>query len=200
MADISGDLNAQDVNITDPDNGFKATVDSDNRLLVAAKLDSEVDVNYAINYVLNGADPALDTNGAAVNQNFTYTPSSGIRYIDKITFFIHDSGTADPQDYGSITNGLTNGLLFQYQSLGVLRTLFTVFSNSDIISFLNDCPIYPSSGSQFLNNSDVYCGSLTLRRPITLNSADGDFFRVVVRDNLTAITFNRVSVLHWGKS
>ena len=164
------------------------------------KVDQEVDVNYSIDFVLNGVSQLLNVNGSVVRQNFNYTPVSGIRYIDKINFFIHDSGTNSPQNYGSITNGLTNGLLFQYQSLGILRTLFTVFSNSDIVSFLNDSPVYPTRAEQFLNNNDAYSGCLNFKRPITLDSAQGDFFRVVVRDNLTPVTFNRVAVLHWGKS
>lgn len=174
------------------------SIDSEGRALVSAKVDTEVDVIYSIDYVKNGSSQSLPVNGSSVPVQFTYTPSD-LRFVESLNFFIHDSGTADPEDYGSITGPLANGLLIEIKSFGTIYTLCNIQTNADIVSFFSDSPMAPSSGSQFLNNSDSYAGTINFRRPITINPTFGDFVRVTVRDNLSGVSYNRIAVKSWRK-
>ena len=200
MADLNNNNIASSTKIVGGDELSFADVDSDNRLLVAAKVDAEVDVAYEYQYLLNGASKSQTVNGSGTPVLFYYAPGAGeIVFVDALSFLLEDSGTLNSNEYGNISGGLTNGVLIGFQSNGVLQVYTNLQTNLDVAMFLAGNRVLPSSGAGFLNTNDVIFGERGFNRPITLRGDDGDFFAVQIRDNLSGID-NQVAGIHfWRK-
>lgn len=200
MADLNNSNIAQPTKLFGANESNGADVDSDGRLLVAAKVDAEVDVYYTMERLLNGGSDNQAVNGSGTPQAFLFSPSPGeIAFVDRLNFFMNDTGTTTITEYGNIS-GLSNGVLIAYQSLGVLYTLFNMQNNMDITIMFGENLGLPSSGGAFLNSNDSVIGTCGFQRPITLNGDDGDFFGMQIRDNLSGLDYQKASVLAWRKT
>lgn len=200
MADLNNNNIASSSKIVGGNETNFADVDSDNRLLVTAKIDAEVDVAYEYKYLLNGANKNQAVNGSGSPVLFTYSPGAGeVIFVDSLSFILEDPGTLNSGEYGNISGGLTNGVLIGFQSNGVLQIYTNLQTNIDVAMFLAGNRVVPSSGAGFLNTNDVIFGERNFNRPIILRGDDGDFFAVQIRDNLSGID-NQVAGIHfWRK-
>jgi len=198
---MPGQLGRADDGIITLEGGTDATLigNSADRLKVTSTL-SGVPADNAVfftTYLLNGASAAMNVSGSLGSpQSFMYAPSVGqVSYLTTVKFLLVDSGTMDPGDFGSITAGLTNGVVVEIRSQGVTYTYCTLRTNLDITLLLagggsgTTAPIFLGLGttSGFLETSDVVLSGKGFSPPIPLVGSSGDYVKFIVRDNLTAL-------------
>lgn len=149
---------------------------------------------YQIGWLLNGASPNLNVDGSAVNVNFSFAPAAAtVFFVESLTVYIEDVGTPDQIDFGNLAT-LANGLLIRNQINAVTYDINTIVDNMGLTTTFSNYGLIPSNaaGAGFLNHNDIFVGMLEFKNPIPLNGTNGDFIRVIVRDNLTAIDFLRI--------
>lgn len=152
-------------------------------------------------YLLNGASKAMNVNGTVGSPViFTQSPSVAgeVWVIKSLACFLFDNGITAQNTFGVIA-ALTNGLLIEVQSNGVLYTLPTIKDNVDLMHFFSNMPLVNASGTGWLNQIDYYFGRLFFETGITLKQTSGDFIRCKVQDNITAIDMLRMSVQGWAE-
>ncbi len=152
------------------------------------------DYSYEVKQLLDGSSKEMDVNGSGTPDVFSYT-ASGVEYVDKVTMLLQDPGSMDVRDFGSISGGLSNGLLIEYQSVGSIIQFANLEDNGDIATTFSNfwAPVNGEDGLGFLDDEDTIVASYIFPQPIELES--GDFFRATVRDNLNGISFLRMSIM-----
>lgn len=98
-------------------------------------------------------------------------------------------------DFMSIP-ALTNGLVFEVQSQGVTYTSAAIRNNRDIVRFFNRDFAYKkrNTDSSFGNNN-AFIGTRQIQpSSIVLSNRTNDFFRITVRDDLSALTYFSIEV------
>lgn len=205
MGDLTASQASQFIQIVDETTGNTPEVSNDRRLLVAAKVDAEVDVWWKQAYLTNGSSKEMAVNGSTTPVNFTASPTSGeIWFIESLSIFLFDNGSTDPEDFGALggifgSGPLANGLLLEGQSLGSLRTYSNLKDNVDVTFAFPDKTFSPDGIAGFYNNNDILIAQARLKRPITLKGSQSDFFRAVVRDDLTGLNMLRIGINYWFK-
>lgn len=195
MADLDRELNATSpVQIVGNDSLYKAFVDSNGRVSVNANI-TFPEANYYSSYLLNGSASNMNVNGATVNQNFSYTADTTVKYLEYITFYISDNSNFDETDFGALTQ-LTNGLLITYRSKGQVKTFANLQNNVDIFTIFREDG-FSDVDTGLLGTSRLYTGSIKLQQRITLDPGQGDYVRATVRDNLTDLVQLRIRVRVW---
>ena len=173
---------------------YKAFVDSQGRLSVNANV-TFPEANYYSQNLLNGTVSNMAVNGSVTPQNFNYTASSTVKYVEYLTFYISDNANFDENEFGGRPS-LTNGLLITYQSKGQVKTLINLQDNVDIFTtFRQDH--FGDVDSGLLGTSRLYTGSIRLQQRITLDPNLGDYFRATVRDNLSRLVQLRIRIRVW---
>lgn len=137
-----------------------------------------------------------NVNGSIVNVNFQYLPLSGVYYLENINFLIGDVGQNNSGNYGAINGGLTNGCLLTIKSNGIVYTLKTFKNNTELTMFFVSSAIAIPAGA-WLEDIDTYRGGVEFKFPAVLDSAQGDYVRMTVRDNLTALSQQRMQLRIW---
>ena len=147
--------------------------------------------------VQNGGNVDMEVNGSGTPQVFTAGPPAGqIWYVTRIGITMNDSGTSDDNDFGSITNGLTNGVLIEFTIDSTDYEYFNLINNRDIIGTLIDTN-FGGGNSGFVDNDNVFAGKAQFEPHITLNGDDGDEFKVTIRDNLTGLDHFHMNLRYW---
>jgi len=151
-----------------------------------------------VNLRLDGTGvKTLNVNGAVTPQIFSFVPAaSETWFIESVSLAIGDGASPDFNEFGSLGAALTNGLVLEVQSKGVLYEITNIQDNLDIsLSFIK-C-FYPSSGTGWLNDQDNYMGELTFQKPMLIQNSSADFIRFRVRDNLININWLQARVKAW---
>jgi len=176
----------------------EAEVTANNRLKVEANISAlpATPVEYKIVKLLNGSSPDMDVNGSSTPVEFDYTPDTDeVWYVERITFVLEDTGSPEPDDFGTISGPLSNGCLLEVQSNGNTIELANVTSNLEIVqSFANES--YGDSNG-ILGSGASYKGSILFRNPFIIQDSTSDFIRMTIRDNITGLNFQQVSILLW---
>lgn len=184
-----------DGSILAPNGTDKVTVTTNGsrkELDVSASISNNADLFdyiYLDNRLLNGGSKDMDVNGSSTAVNFDTAPGSGVEWeVESLTLLLVDPGTMDPGDFGSISNGLSNGLVIKVRSKGTEYTITTLTDNVDIgLTFTHGGPETGSSTSGFLNEADIFIGLMKFDKRIILRGDDSDYIRVTVQDNLSGI-------------
>ncbi len=141
----------------------------------------------------SSASPSMNVNGSSTAVPFAYyVPAAEDYRLYSISIFVNDNDTFTPGDFAAITGQLTNGLLIQYQSYGVLREIAVIRNNMELmLAFRHDT--LTSSTSGLLGTTGTFIGSIAIPKNVVITGRNTDFVRVIVRDNLTSVTFLRSS-------
>lgn len=160
-----------------------AKVTSEKRLQVE---NAPTQAVYATLSFLNGTSSNLAVNGSGAPVIFTAQPQpTQVVFLESIQMLLADDGAFNINGFGGVPS-LTNGVLIEYQSKGVLYNLKTLLNNADIFSFFSFNPIFVDKTS--LGGSDsFYAGDWEIQHRIVIDPAFNDFVRITVRDNLSGL-------------
>ena len=103
----------------------------------------------------------------------------------------------DPNDFGSIGGGLSNGYGFVWDINSTEYDVNFIFNNKDLATELPDRHIFTSIDSGFFTEDDVFIGGMKFDIPVRLTGDDGDRLIARVRDNLTSIDHLEVAMQFW---
>lgn len=198
MADIGGLGRSDIVRVTGSDELLAADVSLNllkNRLHTESSVDPRPSqfVIYKNEFLLNAGSLSMTVNGSVTPVNFDFTPASGETwFITNLSIHFSDGNTPDPNDFGD-SAGLTNGIDIKARTNGTEYTIGNCKTNSCIALAFNQ-HTFSIDAAAFLNASDVWLGSMNFEIPITLQNSTSDYFRVTIRDNLTAIDYLRMRI------
>lgn len=123
-------------------------------------------------------------------------PNGETWYLESLSYWLSDAGTATATSFGSISGGLTNGCILQIRANGVVYDIATLNNNIHLmLAFQDSGMITPTAG--FIETSDVYTGTMRFNTPMKLTGATGDYVRFRVRDNLTALDQQKIWAKAW---
>lgn len=157
-------------------------------------LDCPIDYPYTTSALLTREQINGNVNGSVTPVDFTIKPQTGqIWDIYEFTMYIESTGSADLTKFGDITNGLTNGILIRKKD-GTYENIFCAKNNGDLY--------FRCEETEFLEKP-YYSFKATFKFPeqtgvaLRLNGNEGEFFEVLVRDNLSSLLrFNMFSTGH----
>ena len=133
--------------------------------------------------------PNLVVNGSVTAVQYTYTPPAGFIYeaASLQLIFGDNANIGGTADFFTLA-ALTNGLLVERRQDGIIVLSVVVRTNLDLLTY---------AGTKFDERALGSESTLVIETtPFTsfnaiLDGDKGDFFRVTVRDNLTALTAGR---------
>lgn len=153
---------------------------------------------WRIDNLRNGANKSMDVNGATTPQDFSFAPQSGeVYYLESLSFYLLDAGSPDPNDFGNIDGGLTNGLQIIARIGGVEYEIGNITDNMQVVGFFSDNVVLQEGLADFLNNDDMFLGNKNFRQPIRLNGDTNDALIFRVRDNLNGLDELEVVAHAW---
>lgn len=159
--------------------------------LASAPRDSIVHFHTTL---LNAGSPSMLVNGSVTPVTFSQTvPLGQTWYLKQINFLHGSTGTPDPGDFGNLA-ALTNGLIVEYVP-GSTYTICNLQTNADTVMFFSTNRLIPAAGAGFLNNGDLYLGTMEVHPHMKM--PENAIIRARVRDNLTAEVFIRMSIQYW---
>lgn len=141
---------------------------------------------YAIQPLLvSGSDDVRPnaSSGSPVDAEWT-VPSNEVWHLESISCFLNDNGTTNPDRFGAIISGLTNGIQLQLVLRGTTFTTVNIQNNMHLQLIFSDNNLVPSTSGLF-ETSDIFCGTLRFENPIKLVASD--IVRARCRDNLTSL-------------
>ena len=172
------------------------------RLDVSAAIPSHPDniCDYYDLYLQNGASKDMTVDGSVTAVDFQFTLAGAlIYYVDSLTIFMNDPGTATAANFGSLGAPLTNGVQIDAQQAGTtgLINIQNIQSNIDLaqVFAIDGAPGLVTGG--FFDSGDYFLGRLKFPVPLVLYGAFTDFFRVRIRDDLTGITDFQAMIHGW---
>ena len=147
----------------------------------------------------SGSTENMNVNGSVTPVNFDFNvPSGQTIYLEGIYFLIQDPGTSDPNDFGSIATGLTNGLSINITAIGTSYELFNIKNNThSTMLFSDNGKTVDHGGSGWLNSNDSFFGGCRFNKPIRMTQSTSDLVRVIVRDDLSSIDFCSMMIKYW---
>ena len=147
----------------------------------------------------NGSNENANVNGGTTPQTFRWSAPVGQRWnLENITFYLNDNANFSNTGFAGI-GALTNGIQFNIRSNGVVQTLCVVNNNYDVIKYFID-QVFSSVATGLLSTDRTYRGSINFKNRITLDGDDGDYFEMVIRDNITGTTGVFLNGLVWRLS
>lgn len=124
----------------------------------------------------------LVVDGSVTPVPYTIAPTSGTLFtVYQLIFNAYGTGNiAQPTEFWNFP-ALPNGISNQIQLNGILATAPAIIkTNFDLIQYL---------GGEFLGKSiganNIIRGQFDMNPPLTLNGNRGDYFRIIVNDDLT---------------
>jgi len=146
----------------------------------------------------SGGSQDQNIDGSSVNVKFSKGPAAGqLWFVTNVAFAIQDTGPNSALDYGAISNGLTNGLLLQWNIDSTDFTLHNIKNNFMVAFHFIEAGVFQGRGSNFISDSNFFAGTLKIEPNIVLDGDKGDELKFTVRDNLTGVNFQRSSVHYW---
>lgn len=174
------EITAKDKNASD---SFIQNTIADPALTKVSPIPSE-NLAWEFPTLLNGAVENMGVDGSVVNQIFSFAPvASQIVYVKDLNMYLADIGALVFDKFGSSTV-LTNGLLIEFQTNGILRTISNLFRNPDISA----CFHHGGSSSGVTYQGKMEFGSL-----VRLDGDQSDFIRATVRDDLSTNIFIKMT-------
>lgn len=152
---------------------------------------------YQINPLLNGGSKEMAVDGSVGDVDFTFSPSAGeVLYLESVSLTIEDKGKMDLNAFGAIPAGLANGVLITIQSKATVYDIVNLFDNGDISNSFVGAATPTSTG--WFDTDDAFIGERVFNvGQMVLRGDDSDFFRVRIRDDLSALDFFRSSLILW---
>lgn len=148
--------------------------------------------SYSFLNMLNAGSFAMNVNGSVTPVVFSYAPGpTATIYVETMKFYISDSGNPSEDKFGDLA-ALTNGVLIEMQSGGVLTTYYNLKDNTDLIVAFRMLP----QASNYLPEKNLF-GFRDFSTPVKLTGSTGDFIRATVRDNLTGLNKFRMALGVW---
>lgn len=134
-------------------------------------------------YLKNGSVYSITVDGSVTPQYFSWTvPAGETWYLSHLRTIIIDGGTMDRYDFGSIIDGLTNGVLLQIKANGTTYDIVNFKYNLCLANYFVDEP-GDVGAAAFLDESDQFRGVKDYLPYIKL--VQDDFVKITVRDDLT---------------
>lgn len=191
----------QDVTLWDESSDYAAGVTTNNRLRTETTISfiPATAVQYKLVKLLNGTSSAQNVDGSVTPVVFEWKPGMGETwYVESVIFIFSDTGVADIDDYGVITNGLTNGCLLKFRSNGVEGDGQTLKNNISLTQLFSQDSFSPYGN--FMGNKSTFLGRVNFNHPFVLKDSTSDYVRMTIRDNLIGIDFQEMSVLVWREA
>ena len=168
----------------------------DDNLRVIARF-SNAPAGHVVHFseiALNGGSGDLTVDGSSTPVEFTIGPGAGVTwYIFEFNIIIDDTGNANPDSYGAIASGLTNGLLIEQTIDSTDYEFDTIKTNAQLVQAFG-AQAFRGTANAFLNSGNFYSGTRLLREPIRLDGTAGDEIKVTVQDDLSGLTTHEFSI------
>lgn len=147
----------------------------------------------------DGLNVDFEANGdySGAPQKFLFQAVPNRKFaVSRITVEVSDNGTLGRNNYGSINNGLNNGIVFYT----VINGVETIISNPPLIKTNGD---YLSASNVFeIVNFDGGVDSVfyaldfsQFADPVVLNGDLGDMFGVILNDNFSTLVAHKFTLL-----
>ena len=184
--------------VADFETSFKATgnrqlqpLDGDGQPIFGVKRIKPLYSFHDLKRPVNGTR-AMNVNGTlGAPIFFEFKPTgTDIWEVENLRFGMDDVGLTDMGLFGGIT-ALTNGIEMSVKTGPNTLVIGTIKDNIDFVLMF---PGQAVGQSGVLDTSDGLVGIWSLKDPIELNAANGDYIRMAVRDNLTGINMLRAMV------
>lgn len=147
----------------------------------------------------SGGSNQLAVNGSVTPVEFAFTPDDTRRCeITRILFSIRDNGASGPDEFGAITNGITNGITLKTLDSGDVVTHDfldgeTIKTNGGFAEFSYDV----ENLGRGLSGDDIYAVRWTFGaagEPLTFEPGSGQRLAIEVSDDLSSLVWFRVLV------
>jgi len=163
------------------------------------QLDSEIEslqiITYEWNELLDGSNDSMNVNGSVTAVDFDWQPGSNEYRIQAITLFIVDNVKFNHDGFGGIS-ALTNGVQVKIKTGGTEYTIANLQDNYDIKQVFGYDNNQIGAGFGVSEDNHINYGRLEfLGIKPKLDSSLSDYIRATVRDDLTALTEMKMSVL-----
>lgn len=147
-------------------------------------------------YLKNASSIAMNVNGSVTPVTFSWTvPTGETWYMDGLSIFFWDTGVLGVTDFGALS-ALTNGVDIKLIINSTTYTLINIKTNAVLSNyFMGDSFFVNPSGSGFLSDQDMLVAEKKFLPNIKLNEADT--VEIIIRDNLTGLSFFNAIVNKW---
>jgi len=131
----------------------------------------------------------MDVDGSVTEVNFQFAPGAGeIFFLSAIAIYMGEASGLAFNKFENIAT-LTNGVKIEIQSNGTVKEKGNYQDNTDISR------AFFAGGSTGSQNS--FSGLFNLKFSTKLVGDDGDYIRMIVRDDLTTVTHLSASAILW---
>jgi hypothetical protein len=143
--------------------------------------------NHFVSFLENGGSREMAIDGSVTSQIFSVGPAAGeIWYVYELQFLMADLKVEVRDRYGDISGGLTNGLLCESVIGGTPREIFNVVDNKEV-AVIFDYEFSSKTQAGLANEDALFVGNLKFDNVIQLVGDDSDLIRLTVRDDLTGL-------------
>lgn len=128
----------------------------------------------------------MNVDGSSTVKRFELKAGAETFVATEMVVRLRSDNAATLKNFGSIANGLTNGLLVRVRSQdGDLHEWFTAKTNSDLLSWATDGTVYDDAYDA--GGKDLVSARFVLNPALTLRGGSLDAIRFTIQDNLTAL-------------
>lgn len=200
MSSVTG-FDRDDVKVKGLDAGGNEVilqVSPNGALLVEGDSDAQRELVHGEADLKNGSSADMTVNGAVTSVDFTAGPPAGqVWYVYDIGLTIRDSGANDPDRFGAISGGLTNGVLLT-QKIDSTEYDYKAFkTNLEVVNCFTMSSHFVGVGSGFVNDPNLFTGNIGIAPSIRLIGDNGDKIIARVRDDLTSLNNLLMRINYW---
>lgn len=150
-------------------------------------------------FFLNGSAYNMNVNGSVTPQIFTIAPPAGeIWYCEHCTFGLDDGGGCPMTAYGAIAGGITNGVKFDLIKDTTTYEIRNLKNNGDV-SLAFNFAVGTFENGKFGALANGFLAKMVFATNLGLDGDAGDKLQVTIRDDLTGLTFQRMSCQIWRR-
>jgi hypothetical protein len=147
------------------------------------------DVPFASRLIDQAGNFSLVVDGSANPIDYTFVPADDL-VVTELALMFEGNGPIDFGDKFASIDMLMNGIAIELQSYGhVIQANFT--TTRDLMEYSSPCGFQIESGG----GSNIIKATRHFTQGLTLRDRYGDHIKLVVRDNLTKLTYGIASVL-----
>lgn len=185
------------IKIIGNDGLYQAFVDAAGRIAVNANITTPEAVYLLDPVKLNGTGSSDMNVDGTTNKVFRFLPPAGnIWYVESLTLSMEDNTNGETTTNFGALAVLTNGLQINLKTKGQTFTITNVVSNAELTArFPMDSILERRSIA--LGTIIYFKGTMPFTSRLVLDPNLGDYIEVVVRDNLTGLTFLKTLVKAW---
>ena len=149
-------------------------------------ISTESDVIAEYKYLLDGTTKNINVDGSSTAVEYEYAPGVGETFsVESLSFYMAESGGLA---YDKFENGssLSTGLKVEIKSQGTVKEFINLQTNADLALVF--------FGGTYTGSKNSWEGQTVFLTPVLLDNANGDYIKVIVRDDLSSVTYAAFAV------